>query len=255
MTKIPILKIKDLHVSVEGKEILKGVNLTINASEVHALMGRNGSGKSTLSYTLMGHPRYKVTAGSVEYKGQDLLAMSTDERARAGLYLAFQYPVSIPGVSVSNFLRATVKARRGVDVPVKEFRKELKESMSRLQVKDEFLSRYVNDGFSGGEKKRLEILQMALLKPEMALLDETDSGLDIDALRTVAEGINSLNNKDNAIMLITHYQRILDYVTPGFVHVMQAGQIVKSGGSDLARELEAQGYDWVAREFAASGAN
>jgi Fe-S cluster assembly ATP-binding protein len=148
-----------------------------------------------------------------------------------------------------------VKARRGVDVPVKEFRKELKESMSRLQVKDEFLSRYVNDGFSGGEKKRLEILQMALLKPEMALLDETDSGLDIDALRTVAEGINSLNNKDNAIMLITHYQRILDYVTPGFVHVMQAGQIVKSGGSDLARELEAQGYDWVAREFAASGAN
>jgi len=251
----PILKIKDLHVEVEGKQILKGVNLTVNAGEVHALMGRNGSGKSTLSYVLMGHPRYKVTQGSVEYKGQDLLAMSTDERARSGMYLAFQYPVAIPGVSVSNFLRATVKARRGIDVPVKEFRKELKECMAKLGVKDEFLSRYVNEGFSGGEKKRLEILQMALLKPDMALLDETDSGLDIDALRTVAEGISSFNNKDNAIILITHYQRILDYVTPGFVHVMQSGQIVKSGGSDLAKELEAQGYDWVAKEFASSGAN
>ncbi len=218
-------------------------------------MGRNGSGKSTLSYVLMGHPRYKVTRGSVSYKGQDLLAMTADERARSGMYLAFQYPVAIPGVSVSNFLRATVKARRGGDLPVKEFRKELKECMAKLGVKDEFLSRYVNDGFSGGEKKRLEILQMAMLKPEMALLDETDSGLDIDALRTVAEGINSLNNKDNAILLITHYQRILDYVTPGFVHVMQSGQIVKSGDSELAKELEAQGYDWVSKEFAASGAN
>jgi Fe-S cluster assembly ATP-binding protein len=250
--KTPILKINNLHVEVEGKEILKGVNLTVNAGEVHALMGRNGSGKSTLSYTLMGHPRYTVTQGSVEYKGQDLLAMTTDERSRLGLYLAFQYPVAIPGVSVSNFLRSTVKARRGVDVPVKEFRKELKECMAKLGVKDEFLSRYVNDGFSGGEKKRLEILQMALLKPEMALLDETDSGLDIDALRTVAEGINTLHNKDNAMLLITHYQRMLDYVTPSFVHVMQAGQIVKSGGSELAKELEAQGYDWVAKEFASS---
>ena len=253
--KTPILKIRDLHVTVEGKEILKGVNLTVNAGEVHALMGRNGSGKSTLSYTLMGHPRYLVTEGIVEYKGHDLLSLTTDERSRLGLYLAFQYPVAIPGVSVSNFLRATVKARRGVDVPVKEFRKELKESMARLKVKDEFLSRYVNDGFSGGEKKRLEILQMALLKPEMALLDETDSGLDIDALRIVAEGINSLHNQDNAILLITHYQRILDYVTPGFVHVMQSGQIIKSGSGELARELESQGYDWVSKEFAASNKN
>lgn len=251
----PILRIKDLHVEVEGKEILRGVNLTINAGEVHALMGRNGSGKSTLSYVLMGHPKYTITKGSVEYKGQDLFAMSADERSRAGMYLAFQYPVAIPGVSVSNFLRATVKARRGQDIPVKVFRKELKENMAKLGVKDEFLSRYVNDGFSGGEKKRLEILQMALLKPDMALLDETDSGLDIDALRTVAEGINALQTKDNAVLLITHYQRLLDYVTPQFVHVMQAGQIVKSGNSELAKELEAQGYDWVAKEFASSGAN
>jgi Fe-S cluster assembly ATP-binding protein len=254
-SKNTILQIKDLHVSVEGKEILKGVNLTVNAGEIHALMGRNGSGKSTLSYVLMGHPRYEVTRGSVLYRDKDLLAMTADERAREGMYLAFQYPVAIPGVSVSNFLRATVKARRGVDVPVKEFRKELKENMSKLGVKDEFLSRYVNDGFSGGEKKRLEILQLALLKPEMAILDETDSGLDIDALRTVSDGINALHNKENAFLLITHYQRMLDYVTPGFVHVMQNGQIVKSGGSELAKELEAQGYDWVAKEFASSGKN
>ncbi|MBY0359059.1 MAG: Fe-S cluster assembly ATPase SufC [Candidatus Obscuribacterales bacterium] len=252
MSKTPILVIKDLHVEVEGKEILKGVNLTVNAGEIHALMGRNGSGKSTLSYTLMGHPRYHVTKGEISYKGQDLLSMSTDERSRSGMYLAFQYPVAIPGVSVSNFLRATVKARRGKDVPVKEFRKELKECMAKLGVKDEFLSRYVNDGFSGGEKKRLEILQMALLKPDMALLDETDSGLDIDALRTVAEGINALSTKDNGMLLITHYQRMLDYVTPTFVHVMQSGQIVKSGGSELAHELEAQGYDWVTKEHAST---
>lgn len=253
--KTPILEIKDLHVEVEGKEILKGVNLIVNAGEVHALMGRNGSGKSTLSFTLMGHPRYVVTKGSVKYRGEDLLTLSTDERARKGMFLAFQYPVAIPGVSVSNFLRSTVKARRQVDIPVKEFRKELKEAMAKLGVKDEFLSRYVNDGFSGGEKKRLEILQMALLKPEMALLDETDSGLDIDALRTVSEGINALNNKDNAILLVTHYQRMLDYVSPGFVHVMQAGKIVKSGGSELAKELEAQGYDWVTKELAPSGSS
>lgn len=253
--KTPILEIKDLHVEVEGKEILKGVNLIVNAGEVHALMGRNGSGKSTLSYTLMGHPRYEVTKGSVKYRGEDLLGLPTDERARKGMYLAFQYPVAIPGVSVSNFLRSTVKARRQVDIPVKEFRKELKEAMAKLGVKDEFLSRYVNDGFSGGEKKRLEILQMALLKPEMALLDETDSGLDIDALRTVSEGINALSSKDNAVLLITHYQRMLDYVSPSFVHVMQAGQIVKSGGSELAKELEAQGYDWVTKELASSGSS
>lgn len=248
----PILQIKDLHVAVEGKQILHGVNLTVNAGEVHALMGRNGSGKSTLSYTLMGHPRYKVTAGEVLYLGEDLLSLPTDERSRKGVYLAFQYPVAIPGVSVSNFLRASVKARRGQDVPVKEFRKELKALMSRLGVVDDFLSRYVNDGFSGGEKKRLEILQMALLKPVLGLLDETDSGLDIDALKTVSEGINALAAPDNAILLITHYQRMLNYITPGFVHVMQDGQIVKSGGSDLAKELEAKGYDWVSREPAST---
>jgi Fe-S cluster assembly ATP-binding protein len=246
----PILKIDDLHVEVEGKQILKGVNLAINSGEVHALMGRNGSGKSTLSYTLMGHPRYKVTGGRVFYRGKDLLAMSADERARSGVYLAFQYPVGIPGVSVSNFLRAAVKARRGQDVPVKEFRKELKEKMADFDVADSFLSRYINEGFSGGEKKRLEILQMALLKPDFALLDETDSGLDIDALRLVADGINSLANKDNAMLLITHYQRILNYITPQYVHVMSAGQIVKSGGSELAKELEAKGYDWVTDELA-----
>ncbi|HEY9793666.1 MAG TPA: Fe-S cluster assembly ATPase SufC [Candidatus Obscuribacterales bacterium] len=247
----PILKIEDLHVEVEGKTILQGVNLTVNPGEVHALMGRNGSGKSTLSYTLMGHPRYHVTKGRVLYNGKDLLAMSVDERARSGIYLAFQYPVAIPGVSVSNFLRAATKARRGQDVPVKEFRKELKEHMAKLEVPDSFLSRYINEGFSGGEKKRVEILQMALLKPDFALLDETDSGLDIDALRVVADGINSLATKDNAMLLITHYQRILDYVTPQFVHVMSDGRIIKSGGSELAKELEAKGYEqWVTGDLA-----
>jgi Fe-S cluster assembly ATP-binding protein len=214
------------------------------------LMGRNGSGKSTLSYTLMGHPRYKVTKGRVLYHGKDLLEMPVDERARSGMYLAFQYPVAIPGVSVSNFLRAAVKARRGKDVPVKEFRKELKEHMAKLGVVDSFLSRYINEGFSGGEKKRIEILQMAMLKPDFALLDETDSGLDIDALRVVAEGINALATKENSMLLITHYQRILDYVTPQFVHVMDNGQIIKSGGSDLAKELEAKGYEWITGDLA-----
>ena len=249
MTK-EILRIENLHVEVEGKAILKGVNLTIKAGEVHALMGRNGSGKSTLSYTLMGHPRYTVTEGKVLYHGKDLLEMPVDERARSGIYLAFQYPVAIPGVSVSNFLRATVKARRGGDVPVKEFRKELKEHMAKLGVDNAFLSRYVNEGFSGGEKKRLEILHMALLKPDFALLDETDSGLDIDALRTVSDGINALASEDNAMLLITHYQRMLDYVTPTYVHVMHNGEIIKSGGSELAKELEAKGYDWVTQELA-----
>ncbi len=248
MTDTPILQIKDLCVKVEDKEILKGVNLTINKGEVHALMGRNGSGKSTLSYTLMGHPRYTVTNGSILFEGKDLLAMAADVRSRAGMYLAFQYPVAIPGVSVSNFLRASVKARRGQDVPVKEFRKELKEQLKALGVSETFLSRYVNDGFSGGEKKRLEILQMALLKPSMALLDETDSGLDIDALKTVAQGINAMQNTNVSILLITHYQRILDYVTPQFVHVMQDGQIVMSGDSELAKKLEAEGYDWTNKE-------
>jgi Fe-S cluster assembly ATP-binding protein len=249
MTTKPILEIKNLHVEVEGKKILKGVNLRVNRGEIHALMGRNGSGKSTLSYALMGHPRYTVTAGEVIYNGKDLLDMPVDERARSGMYLAFQYPVAIPGVSVSNFLRASVKARRGVDVPVKDFRKELKAQMAKLGIADDFLSRYVNEGFSGGEKKRLEILQMAVLKPELALLDETDSGLDIDALKTVAEGIQSFSSPDNAMVLITHYQRMLNYITPNFVHVMHAGEIVKSGGSELAKQLEEKGYDWITKEL------
>ena len=243
--KQPILQIIDLHAKVEDKEILKGVNLTINGCEVHAIMGRNGSGKSTLSYTLMGHPRYQVTSGKMLYKGQEISEMSPDERAKMGLALAFQYPVAIPGVSVSNFLRATTKAVRGKEIPVKEFRQELKAQMAKLGVKDEFLSRYINDGFSGGEKKRIEILQLSLLKPALAILYETDSGLDIDALKTVSEGINALATPETGILLITHYQRLLNYVQPQFVHVFQDGQILKSGGPDLALELEERGYDWV----------
>ena len=250
----PLLAIKDLCVKVEGKEILKGVTLTINPGEVHALMGRNGSGKSTLSYVLMGHPRYQVTGGHILYKGKDLTALPADERARQGLYLAFQYPVAIPGVSVSNFVRTAMKALKGQEIPVKEFRKELQEQMSKLGITSDFLSRYVNDGFSGGEKKRLEILQMALFKPTLALLDETDSGLDIDALKTVAEGINAMTGPNVSMLLITHYQRILNYITPEFVHVMQDGQIVLSGGSQLAQELESRGYDWVTKTLSPAGA-
>jgi Fe-S cluster assembly ATP-binding protein len=246
--KTPILEIVDLYAKVEDKEILKGVNLTINGGEIHAIMGRNGSGKSTLSYTIMGHPRYKITSGKILFKGTDISELSPDERARLGLSLAFQYPVAIPGVSVSNFLRATTKAVRGKEIPVKEFRQELKGLMAKLAVKDEFLSRYVNDGFSGGEKKRLEILQLSLLKPSLAILDETDSGLDIDALKTVSEGINALANEETALLLITHYQRLLNYVHPTFVHVFQNGRIISSGDSKLALELEERGYDWVVDE-------
>lgn len=252
MTAKDILVIENLHVQVEDREILKGLDLRIKGGEIHALMGRNGSGKSTLSYTLMGHPRYHVTQGSVTFKGKNLLELPPNERAKLGLALAFQYPVAIPGVSVSNFLRAAVKAVRGKEVPVKEFRQELKVLMNKLGVKDEFLSRYVNDGFSGGEKKRLEILQLSLLKPALAVLDESDSGLDIDALKTVAEGINALANPETAILLITHYQRMLDYVKPDFVHVIQDGQIVTSGSGELAKELEARGYDWVTSEMTPS---
>jgi Fe-S cluster assembly ATP-binding protein len=248
--KTPLISIENLHVRVEDKEILKGVNLKINAGEIHAIMGRNGSGKSTLSYTLMGHPRYKVTSGTITFKGQNLLDLSPNERAKLGLALAFQYPVAIPGVSVSNFLRAAVKSVRGQEVPVKEFRHELKGLMKALGVKDEFLSRYINDGFSGGEKKRLEILQLSLLKPALAVLDESDSGLDIDALKTVSTGINALLNPETAILIITHYQRILNYVQPDYVHVFQDGQIVTSGGGELSKELEARGYDWVTKDLA-----
>lgn len=247
--KAPILKIENLHVKVEDKEILRGVNLTINPGETHALMGRNGSGKSTLSYTLMGHPRYHISNGTILFKGQDINELRPDERAKLGLALAFQYPMAIPGVSVVNFLKAALRAVRGKDIPIKEFRQELKTRMSELGVKDEFLSRYVNDGFSGGEKKRLEILQMLLLNPTLAVLDETDSGLDIDALKTVAHGVNRLLKPDSAILLITHYQRILDYVKPDFVHILQDGQIVASGGKELAKELEAKGYDVVMKDL------
>lgn len=249
----PLLKIENLHAEVDGKEILKGVDLTINPGEVHALMGRNGSGKSTLSYAIMGHPSYKVTKGRILFEGKEIQELATDVRARLGISLGFQYPVAIPGVSVSNFLRATVKAVRGQEVPIKEFRKELTAAMEKLGVPKEFLSRYVNDGFSGGEKKRLEILQMSMLKPKLTVLDETDSGLDIDALKTVSSGINSLATAETGILLITHYQRILNYVQPDFVHVFQDGRIVTSGGAELSKKLEEHGYDWVTQEQLTSG--
>lgn len=238
----PLLEIRDLHVSVEGKEILKGISLSAEKGQVHALMGPNGSGKSTLSHTLMGHPKYQVTRGQILFKGEEVTPLKTDGRARAGIFLAFQYPTAIPGVSVANFLRTAMKARFGGGFQPKEFRKELKKAMADLGIDEAFATRYVNDGFSGGEKKRHEILQMALLKPELAILDETDSGLDIDALRTVAEGINRLRGPNLGILLITHYQRILNYVQPDIVHVFIDGKIIRSGGKELAHELEAKGY-------------
>ena len=238
----PLLQIKDLHVSIEGKEILKGISLDIEKGQVHAVMGPNGSGKSTLSNTLMGHPKYKITQGQILYKGEDLTQLKTDARGRAGLFLAFQYPTAIPGVSVANFLRTAMKARFGEGFQPKEFRKQLKAAMAAIGIDETFATRYVNDGFSGGEKKRHEVLQMAVLKPEMAILDETDSGLDIDALRTVAEGINKLRGPNLGILLITHYQRILNYVQPDRVHVFMDGHIIRSGGKELAHELEAKGY-------------
>lgn len=241
----PMLEIQNLHVEVEGKEILKGVNLKINKGEIHAIMGPNGSGKSTLSFTLMGHPRYAVTEGNVLYQGEDLFAMEPDERARKGVFLAFQYPNAIPGVTVVNFLRQALKAVRGQDISVKEFRKTLKEKMKLLEINNSFAGRYLNDGFSGGEKKRHEILQMALLSPKLAILDETDSGLDIDALKTVCGGINHLAGPEIGVLIITHYQRMLNYITPQFVHVMKEGVIVKSGGAELAKELELSGYEEV----------
>lgn len=244
----PILEVKDLRVAVEGKEILKGVSLVVRPGEVHALMGRNGSGKSTLSATLMGHPRYQVTSGSVRYLGQDLLALPVHERARKGIFLCFQYPQALPGVGVANFLRQSVKAVRGDAVPTKEFRPLVRKQTAALGIPEDFMKRYVNDGFSGGEKKRLEILQMLLLEPRLAILDETDSGLDIDALKVVAAGINQIRSPERAQLLITHYQRILDYVTPDQVHVLMDGRIVKSGGPALAKELESRGYEFLEKE-------
>lgn len=249
------LEIKNLKVSVEGKEILKGLNLTINQGEVHAIMGPNGTGKSTLAYTLMGHPGYTVTGGEINFKGKNILDLEADERSRAGIFLAFQYPVSIPGVTVANFLRTAINSRRratnpedkGISIP--DFRTMLKEKMALLKMDPAFAGRYLNDGFSGGEKKRAEILQMATLKPEIAILDETDSGLDIDALRIVSEGVNALNGPDLGVLVITHYQRLLNYIKPQFVHIMMNGIIVESGGPDLALRLEEMGYDWVREKY------
>jgi Fe-S cluster assembly ATP-binding protein len=246
--------IQNLHASVEGKEILKGVDLTVRRGEVHALMGPNGSGKSTLANTIMGHPKYQVTQGRILYKGEDVTHLSPDKRARLGIFLAFQYPIGVPGVVMGNFLRASLKARRQEDVPVREFRKLLDETLDLLKMDPEFVRRYVNEGFSGGEKKRAEVLQMAMLRPEMAVLDETDSGLDIDALRTVAEGINALRSPELGMLLITHYQRLLNYVKPDIVHVLYQGRIIKTGGPELALELERDGYDNIINEFAPAAA-
>ena len=241
----PELQIKDLHVNVEGKPILKGVNLEVKKGQVHALMGPNGSGKSTLSFTLMGHPKYEVVKGDILVKGKSILEMPTDERARHGLFLAFQYPMTIPGVTVQNFLRAAYNAAKQKDLTPLEFNMLFLEKMQKMNIPKEFARRYVNEGFSGGEKKRLEILQMAVLDPTIAVLDEPDSGLDIDAVRVVAEGINAFKSNDTGVLIITHYQRILNYVKPTNVTVLLDGRVVKSGGAELAHELEAKGYDWL----------
>ncbi|HWK70181.1 MAG TPA: Fe-S cluster assembly ATPase SufC [Burkholderiaceae bacterium] len=244
-----MLSIKDLHASVEDKAILRGLNLEVKAGEVHAIMGPNGSGKSTLSQVLAGREDYKVESGSVQWHGQDLLSMPIEERARSGLFLAFQYPIEIPGVSNAYFLRAAVNAtRRHQGLPeldAMDFIKKVKAEMKTVGMKEEFLYRSVNEGFSGGEKKRNEVLQMTLLEPKLAILDETDSGLDIDALKIVADGVNRLRSPDRALIVITHYQRLLDYIVPDFVHVLAGGRIVRSGGHELALELEERGYGWV----------
>lgn len=245
------IEIHNLHVSIDGREILKGVDLTVKQGEVHAIMGPNGTGKSTLAYTLMGHPHYEITEGEICLKGQNLVELEPDVRSHLGLFLAFQYPVSIPGVTVANFLRTALNAKRkssnpedkGISIP--EFRRLLKEKMDMLKMDHSFAGRYLNEGFSGGEKKRAEVLQMAVLQPEIAVMDETDSGLDIDALRIVSEGINTLRGPELGVLLITHYQRMLNYIKPDFVHIMMDGRIVETGGPELALHLEEHGYDWL----------
>jgi Fe-S cluster assembly ATP-binding protein len=261
------LSIRNLQVSVDGKRILRGLNLDIKQGEVHALMGPNGSGKSTLAYALMGHPKYHIEAGEVLLGDENLLELSADERARHGLFLAFQYPTTIPGVTLADFLRRSLSAvrsarddgsvepadngqRKTALIPMRDFRRELLQKMKDLGVDQSFARRYVNEGFSGGEKKRVEILHMAMLAPKIAILDETDSGLDIDALRTVAEGVNALIGPQLGVLLITHYQRLLSYITPHFVHILLDGQLVESGGPELAEMLEAKGYDWVREKYA-----
>ena len=248
------LEIKDLYVSIGDKEIVKGLSLTIKTGEVHAIMGPNGTGKSTLSKAIAGHPDYTITSGDVLIDGKTILEMEPDERARAGVFLAFQYPSEIPGVTIANFLRAAQQARlgEGEELDATSYYKKLYSKMDMLQIDRKFTSRAVNEGFSGGEKKRCEILQMAMLEPTFSLMDETDSGLDIDALRIVADGVNSLRGEKLGVLLITHYQRLLDYIVPDFVHVMWDGRIVKSGDKSLALELEARGYDWVKQELAAT---
>jgi Fe-S cluster assembly ATP-binding protein len=249
------LEIKDLHVRIEEREILRGVDLDINRGEIHALMGPNGSGKSTLANTLLGHPSYEVTEGSIVFKGEDITEAEPHDRAKAGLFLAFQYPVSIPGVSVANFLRMAINAKRDEPIQVKEFRTQLQHAIDLLDVDRSFTSRHLNDGFSGGEKKRAEILQMAMLAPDIAILDETDSGLDIDALRTVAEGVQKLHDEQGlGALIITHYQRILHYVQPEFVHILMDGKIVLEGGVELVERLEREGYDEIRREVGAGTA-
>ena len=248
----PILEVRDLHVSIAGKPelvIVKGANLEIRRGEIHALMGPNGSGKSTLANAVAGSPAYVVDSGQVIFKGRDVTTRPADERARQGMFLSFQYPTAIPGVTMVNFLREALKARRGEEMPAREFLGELRETLKTLKMDESFARRYVNEGFSGGEKKRAEILQLGMLKPELAMLDETDSGLDVDALRTVAEGINALRTPEIGILIITHYERILNYITPDAVHILVDGKIVKSGDFALAREIEAEGYDPILAEL------
>lgn len=250
-----MLEVKDLHVSVEGKEILKGLNLTINPGEVHAIMGPNGAGKSTLSAVIAGNEGYEVTSGAITFEGQDVLEMEIEERAQAGLLLGFQYPVEIPGVKNVYLLKAALNAQREArgegEIPAPEFMKLVREKLAFMKMDNSFLQRAVNEGFSGGEKKRNEILQMLVLQPKLAMLDEIDSGLDIDAMKVVAEGVNSLRSAERAILMVTHYQRLLDYIEPDYVHVLVDGRIVKSGNKDLALELESRGYEWVTEESAA----
>lgn len=247
-----MLKIIDLHASVEGKEILRGINLEVKAGEVHAIMGPNGSGKSTLANVIAGKEEYEVEKGQILLEGEDIDEMSADERAHKGVFLSFQYPIEIPGVSVTNFIKTAINANRKAngldDMPAKDMLKMIREKSEMLAIDRKFLSRSLNEGFSGGEKKRNEIFQMAMLEPKLAILDETDSGLDIDALRIVADGVNALKTKDNAVIVITHYQRLLDHIIPDFVHVLHEGRIVKSGSKELAHKLEEKGYDWIKEE-------